>query len=317
VRVVIELDYDDVDGAFAESVGRLCEARLDQTPGSTRRWSEAWWRDVGELGVLGLATPEGGGTVTTIAAVMEAMGRANAPGPLVETFVGVQLLDEQRAHPVVSGDDVVTVTTGELVPWLPVAATVIVIDAEGAHLGRVAGDIEPVDSLAGDPWGRAQIERTQHLGDPTAALAVGHVAAAAYMVGEAEHLLHGAASYAADRIQFRTPIGSFQGVAHPLADCHLRLTAARTLTRIAAHSIDTDVVDAAATAAMARRSATKAALKTAFQAHQTYGAIGFTVEGPVGNRSTMIRQTSLAGHCPERALDQIVRSHSTVIKEHP
>ena len=245
--------------------------------------------------MLALGTPDGGGTVTTVAAAMEQLGRANAPGPFVETFVAVQLLDAERVDAIVAGAHMATVTTSDLVPWLPIADTVIEIDGSRAHLARVAGDVVPVDSLAGEPWGRATIERGQDLGDASSALAVADVAAAAYMVGEAEHLLRGAAVYAADRIQFRSPIGNFQAVAHPLADCFLRVTAARTLTRIAAHTIDTGREAPLAAAATARRSATRAALDAAFQVHQAYGAMGFTVEGPVGNRSAKIRQTSLAG----------------------
>jgi alkylation response protein AidB-like acyl-CoA dehydrogenase len=196
---------------------------------------------------------------------------------------------------IVSGARVATVTTSDLVPWLPIADTVIEIDGSRAHRARPAGDVIAVESLAGDPWGRAAIERVEDLGDATAALAIGDVAAAAYMVGEADHLLRGAASYVADRVQFRTPIGNFQAVAHPLADCFLRVTAARTLVRIAAYTIDTGGRSPLAAAATARRSATRAALDAAFQVHQAYGAMGFTVEGPIGNRSAKIRQTSLAG----------------------
>ena len=132
-------------------------------------------------------------------------------------------------------------TTGELVAWLPIAATVIEIDGDRALISRrVAGDVEPVDSLAGDPWGRAAIERTDDLGDATAALAVGDVAAAAYMVGEAEHLLHGRRRLRRRPDPVPNADRQLPGVAHPLADCHLRLAAARTLTRIAAHAIDTE-----------------------------------------------------------------------------
>jgi alkylation response protein AidB-like acyl-CoA dehydrogenase len=302
---VIDLEYDDVDAAFAQSVGRLCAARVDQTAGGVPTWSQDWWGEVAELGVLGLGTPDGGGTVTTVAAVMEQLGRANAPGPLVETFVAVQLLDPERVEAIVAGAHMATVTTSNLVPWLPIADTVIEIDGSRAHLVRVTGEVVPVDSLAGDPWGRAAIERAEDLGDASAALAIADVAAAAYMVGEADHLLRGAAAYAADRIQFRSPIGNFQAVAHPLAECFLRVTAARTLARIAAHTIDAGGPLAAA--ATARRSATRAALDAAFQVHQAYGAMGFTVEGPVGNRSAKIRQTSLAGRGVSDGTDQILQ----------
>jgi alkylation response protein AidB-like acyl-CoA dehydrogenase len=307
---VIDLEYDDVDAAFAQSVGRLCAARLDQTAGSVPSWSKQWWAEVAELGVLALGTPDGGGTVTTIAAAMEQLGQANAPGPFVETFVAVQLLDAERVDAIVAGAHVATVTTSNLVPWLPIADTVIEIDGSRAHLVRIPGEVVPVDSLAGEPWGRAVIERGDDLGEASSALAIADVAAAAYMVGEADHLLRGAAAYAADRIQFRSPIGNFQAVAHPLAECFLRVTAARTLARIAAHTIDTDTAGGAAAlaaAATARRSATRAALDAAFQVHQAYGAMGFTVEGPVGNRSAKIRQTSLAGRGLGDSTDHILQ----------
>jgi alkylation response protein AidB-like acyl-CoA dehydrogenase len=303
---VIDLEYDDVDVAFAKSVGRLCTARLDQSAGAVPSWSETWWREVAELGVLALGTP-GGGTVTTIAATMEQLGQANAPGPFVETFVAVQLLDAERVEAIVTGGLVATVTTSNLVPWLPIAETVIEIDGSRAYLARIAGEVVTVDSLAGEPWGRAATERVDDLGDASAALAIGDVAAAAYMVGEAEHLVQGAAAYAADRIQFRTPIGNFQAVAHPLAECFLRVTAARTLARIAAYTIDTGASSPLGAAATARRSATRAALDAAFQVHQAYGAMGFTVEGPVGNRSAKIRQTSLAGRGLGDGTDHILQ----------
>ena len=216
---MIDLEYDDVDAAFAESVARLCEARLVRAARAvTAVWSHEWWRAVAELGVLGLTTPDGGGSVTTVAAAMESLGSADAPGPLVETFIAVQLLGEDAAA-VVTGDEVVAVKTSETIAWLPIASAVIELDAGHAYRARVTEPIVPVDSLAGEPWGRAKLERLDDLGDATRAIAVGDVAAAAYLVGEADLLLTAAARYAADRVQFKNPIGNFQAVAHPLADC--------------------------------------------------------------------------------------------------
>jgi alkylation response protein AidB-like acyl-CoA dehydrogenase len=304
---VIDLEYDDVDAAFAESVARLCEARLARAAGVTPAWSHEWWRAAGELGILALTTPDGGGTVTTVAAAMESLGNADAPGPFVETFIAVQSLAEADAAALVTGDEVVAVKTGETIAWLPIASSVIELDAGHAYRARVTEPIVAVDSLAGEPWGRAKLERLDDLGDATRAIAVGDVAAAAYLVGEADHLLTAAARYAADRVQFKNPIGNFQAVAHPLADCYMRLAAARTVTRIAAHAIDSGDQHAAAASATARCSATKAALETAYRTHQTYGAIGFTIEGPIGNRSAKIRQMSLAGHSTSAGIEHILR----------
>jgi alkylation response protein AidB-like acyl-CoA dehydrogenase len=291
---VIDFEYDDIDAALADSVRRLCESRL--APAHERRPGvpAAFWRDLAALGVLGLATEAGGGSVTTVAAAMETLGHADAPGPLVETMIAVQLLDGELAEAVAAGAEIATVAITQPVAWLPSATVIVEIDGDGAHLATAKGEVTHVGSLAGDPWGTAVLERRRRLGDCGRALAVGDVAAAAYLVGEAQQLLTAAAAYACDRVQFKVPIASFQAVAHPLADCFLRLTAARTVTRIAAHAIDTQS-DAASAAATARRSATRAALDTSFRVHQTYGAMGFTVEGPVGGRSARIRQTSLAG----------------------
>ena len=133
---MIDLEYDDVDAAFADSVARLCDARLVRAAGVTPVWSHEWWRAVAELGILGLTTPDGGGSVTTVAAAMESLGDADAPGPLVETFIAVQLLGEDAAA-VVTGDEVVAVKTSETIAWLPIASAVIELDAGHAYRARV------------------------------------------------------------------------------------------------------------------------------------------------------------------------------------
>jgi len=292
---VIDFEYDDIDGALADSVRALCGARLAQPSASAQGVLDTvWWRELADLGVLGLATEVGGGTVTTVAASMEQLGYFDAPGPLVETFAGTQVLPADHVESVAAGTSVVTVTSSNLVPWLAAADLIVEFSGGEAYLAKPSGPADEVSSLAHEPWGRCTLERLAPLGDATRAVAVGDVAAGAYLVGEATQLLSAAAAYASDRVQFKTPIASFQAISHPLADCYLQVTAARALVRRAAYVIDTASPDAVSAAATARRSATRAALATAWRAHQTYGAMGFTVEGPIGNRSAKIRQVSLA-----------------------
>ena len=83
------LQYDDVDAELAASIRRYCADHL--APDADQPMPTGWWAGLAELGVLGLATPEGGGSVTSVAAAMEELGRANAPGPLVGTFLATQL----------------------------------------------------------------------------------------------------------------------------------------------------------------------------------------------------------------------------------
>ena len=123
---MIDLDYDDVDAAFGDSVAGLCESTLARAAGETPVWTPEWWRAVADLGVLGLTTPDGGGTLTTVAAVMEALGAADAPGPFVETFMALQVLGETDVVAVAAGDgiaeggvDIVVVQVDHAAPCSP------------------------------------------------------------------------------------------------------------------------------------------------------------------------------------------------------
>jgi alkylation response protein AidB-like acyl-CoA dehydrogenase len=307
--MTLDLEFDDVDAELAASVRRYCDDHVDATAIDVDGATTDFWKGLAQLGILGLATPEGGGGVTTVVAAMEELGRANVPGPLVGTFLALQLVDEPTRRPIADGEVLVAVAAGSRVPWLPVAGTVIELDGTRAHLVRPVGEVEVVETLAGEPWGSCQLERVAELGPADTAIAVADVALAAYLTANAGFLLHNAAAYAADRIQFRKPIGTFQAVAHPLADCFIQLAASRTLARIGAHALDTGADDAGAAAAAARLSATRAALQTAFQTHQTYGAMGFTVEGPIGTRSARIQQTSMFPPGEHQAGERLLSLH--------
>jgi alkylation response protein AidB-like acyl-CoA dehydrogenase len=99
--------------------------------------------------------------------------------------------------------------------------------------------------------------------------------------------------WARDREQFGRPIGDFQSVAYPLADVAVRTRAARNLVRSAAYALDHGDSSTASAAATARLSAARAALDATYRAHQAFGALGFTVEGPVAGIGQHIRQISL------------------------
>ena len=186
---------------------------------------------------------------------------------------------------------------------------IVLVEGATAYRASVIGDVETVPTLAGEPWGRATFERVDELGPAALSVAVSDVAVGAYVAANGARLVEEAAAYAADRVQFRQPIGAFQAVAHPLADVSVRLAAARTLVRMAAHALDTASPEAIALAAAARLSASGAAMTAAFRVHQTYGAVGFTVEGPIGTRSARIRQVSLAAPGDEHARRAVLVPH--------
>jgi alkylation response protein AidB-like acyl-CoA dehydrogenase len=112
-----------------------------------------------------------------------------------------------------------------------------------------------------------------------AALAAPLVAAAADLVGVASAAVHRSVEHAKARRQFGTPIGAFQGIKHALADNHVGVERARSLTYAAAARLaDPDTGDAWTAAALAKAAAGEAAVNCARTAVQVHGALGQTWE---------------------------------------
>jgi alkylation response protein AidB-like acyl-CoA dehydrogenase len=300
----LDLGYSDEQQALADSVRGFAS----REPDPSHQWKAHQWKGLADLGVLGLATPEGGGGVLEIAATMEALGQAGAPGPLVGTFMATQLVGPIERVRLAAGEAIASVGAPPLLPWAAVADLFVELAGDEAWLARPRSDVVLVETMAGEPWGRVELERIESLGSVARAVVVGDVAVAAYLVGAAERLVAVTAQWLADRVQFGRPIGDFQSVSHPLADVAIRARAARGLTRVAAHAADTSGV-ASAAAATARLSATAAALGATYRAHQSFGALGFTVEGPVAQIGQRIRQISLHPPGPRVAREAALAGH--------
>jgi alkylation response protein AidB-like acyl-CoA dehydrogenase len=101
------------------------------------------------------------------------------------------------------------------------------------------------------------------------------IAVASYAVGGAARAHELATDYAKERAQFDRPIGSFQGVAHPLADMAMEVEGARALTYEAAWA-RASRRDARTLALMAKSYACDVFRRTTKVAHQVFGGIGFT-----------------------------------------
>ena len=221
----VDLSYDAEQDALAASV-RGVVARWQAGVGDDDQGGHphGLWKELAELGVFGLATPEGGGGAQEIAAVMEVLGEAAAPGPLVPTFMAAQLTGEPERSRIASGDSVASVGSPPLLPWAAVADVFVELALDEAWVARPAGDVEAVETLAGEPWGRVALERLAPVDDACRrrALVIGDVAVAAYLVGAAGHLVAITSQWLQDREQFGRPIGQFQSLAHPLADVAIR-----------------------------------------------------------------------------------------------
>jgi alkylation response protein AidB-like acyl-CoA dehydrogenase len=297
-----DLGLDDSQQAVADVVTQFCDdhCREEVVKALAGQFPRELWSGLARLGVLALATPEGDGGAVEVVAACESLGRAAFPGPLLHSFLATQVLDSDDRVAVAEGRCVVSVGTPPLLPWAPVADRFVEIDGFRAFRASRVGEILPVETLGGEPWGRVVLEREADLGDATSGLALYAIALAAYLTAAGRELVARTGEHARTRKQFGHPIGEFQAVAHPLADCEMHLAAAETLARQAAFRFDQvrGEVDAqvASDAGCARLSAAAASVESAHVCHQLFGALGITLEGPVFHLSRKIRQ--LASQAP-------------------
>jgi len=222
---------------------------------------------------------------------MEALGREVFPGPLVATLLAMQLLDEPERAEVAEGRLIVAAGAPPLLGWAQHAGLFLEIDGERVHRAapRAVPIAQPVHG--GEPWARVALERGEALAEARRGLLVADVAQAAYLASAGARLVADASLHARTRVQFGRPIGEFQAVAHALADAHTHVAGAVQLARAAACRCDAADLDAASVwSAAARLSAREAALEAAYTAHQVFGAIGITIEGPAFHISRRIRQ---------------------------
>ena len=106
------------------------------------------------------------------------------------------------------------------------------------------------------------------------------ITGAAISAGIGRYALERASEYGRDRSVWGVPIGSHQGVAHPLAQAKIELELARLMTAKAAwlHDHDADRVAAGEAANMGKYAAAEAGLHCLDAAIQTHGGNGMATE---------------------------------------
>jgi alkylation response protein AidB-like acyl-CoA dehydrogenase len=97
-------------------------------------------------------------------------------------------------------------------------------------------------------------------------------------VATCRHLFETTLQYAKDRVQFGTPIGSFQAIKHRLADVYLAVEKASALAYFAALTIAEDDERRATATAMAKAAAGDCQRLAVRDGLQLHGGIGFTWE---------------------------------------
>ena len=255
-----------------------------------------------ESGLLALLTPEMEGTHVDLAVIAEAHGYAASSLPIADLAVATWLLDGVGRPtegalvglafgPDAQADGAALHLSGRSTP-VPMAAdldAVAVVGSvdDGEYLAVVA---DPTRSAITTfdltrSWARLNLEVTvddwTELPEGTLALLRDALAVhrAFDALGAAARLLEMTVSYAMQREQFGTLIGSFQAVKHHCADMVVAVEASRATLWAAALAFDTASGSARTRAASAAAAYAKsAAAKVAGSALQVHGGIGFTWE---------------------------------------
>ena len=269
------------------------------------------WERLASAGLLALGLPEalgGAGNVTDVAIVLQALGRVFAPVP----YLGGAVLPGQllaaagvppaTLAPLVAGELRVAVGLNPVSFDLSVEGDdgVLAWDAAGAAAALVAsrdgsgrlvavalqGPTPGLDLTRQARW--CDTGRRVDIGDLGGPVgfdarrrwhALALAAVASDMVGVMEGALRLAVDYAAGREQFGVPIGSFQAIQHLLAEQHVNLEGARSLTVYAAWALEHRGLDDAALAAHTAKAYCSEVGKQLCEAvSQVHGGMGMTWE---------------------------------------
>jgi alkylation response protein AidB-like acyl-CoA dehydrogenase len=128
---------------------------------------------------------------------------------------------------------------------------------------------------------------------------------AAGAAGAGRFALEKASEYARERNVWGQPIGTHQGVSHPLAQAKIELELARLMTEKAAALYDAGAKGAGEAANMAKYAAAEAAIKCVDQAIQTHGGNGFALEYGLAQMWWGVRITRTAPVSREMILNYV------------
>lgn len=267
-------------------------------------FDRALWQGLAELGAFGLRVPEAAGGVDMgamdAAVLMEEAGRTLASGPLAETLVVARVLAvlggaAQAAflEQVIAGEKVVSCAFTDIaeqpVQWVPGGA---VADAVLARRGDVVllvdaqGDERGEENLASTALAELDLSGGHiALGEGDAAvncfagaLEEWKLLVAAALAGLSREALRQAAEYACERVAFGQPIGTYQGISHPLADLIVDTDCGKYFTWKTIHDIDKGLPDTGARISLALWWCADTAARAVAQALHTFGGYGLSTE---------------------------------------
>jgi alkylation response protein AidB-like acyl-CoA dehydrogenase len=313
-------------------------ARIRAVRFASPGFDRAVWRQMCDAGWPALRLPESRGGaglgLLPYCALMEELGAALAPEPLIPAILATALLEGETLHEQISGErltvpawqdepDALSIEKPlEIENGMLTAVKLYVAAAEGAdaflvvgasEAACVPGDARGVEIASQETQDGSRLATVSFHGvavepyrvDPAPALAEAALATAAYCLGLMEAALDLTIDYLRTRIQFGRTIGAFQALQHMAVDARLEVELTRASVEAAAAEWDRTGPNPVSLAAVSRAKAraSQAAMKVTRDAIQLHGGIGFTDEHDIGLylRKAMVVTAQFGGPKAHRA----------------
>jgi len=298
-------------------------------------FDRALWNGLAELGAFALMVPESEGGLglglLDAAVLMEEAGRTLASGPIAESLVAARLLgrlggDAARGllSEMLEGKTVVSLAfhdcAQEPVQWVAGGAVAdAVVARSGSHvvLVRLAADTQvKKPALDGSPLARINFDDCEHtvLGRGVAAtkrfaqaIEEWKLLIAAALAGLSREAIRIAAAYASERVAFGQPIGTYQGISHPLADLITDVDGGKYLTWKAIHDIAHGHPQAGAQISLAAWWNADTATRATAHALHVFGGYGLTTEYDIHLYNLRAKAWPLVWGDPKRLLEEAGR----------
>jgi alkylation response protein AidB-like acyl-CoA dehydrogenase len=259
-------------------------AAVRQAIESERGYDESLWKLLCEqVGAAALVVPEelggAGGELADAAVVIEELGKALVPTPLLGTTLAELALlaadepDTDALEELAAGTKIGTVVFD---PDVVIDGDVadIAIVADGQRLKRLteftAHRVDAMDLTR--RLARVESQDDNDIGADPGLADTAAILLAVEQIGAAGRCLDLTVEYTKDRVQFGRPIGSFQALKHRMADLYVAVQSARAVVN------DAVAEPSPTSAALARFSASEAFSKVAGEAVQMHGGIAITWE---------------------------------------
>jgi hypothetical protein len=259
-------------------------AAVREAMASPHGYDESLWKLLCEqVGAAALVVPEelggAGGELADAAVVLEELGKALVPTPLLGTTLAELAL--------LAADEPDTDALEKLAEGASIGAVVfdagrvvngdiadVVVAADGTALTRWTGfTAHPVETMdLTRRLARVEPRETTAVGADPGLADTAAILLAAEQLGGATRCLDLTVEYTKGRVQFGRPIGSFQALKHRMADLYVAVQSARAV-------VDAAIAEPSATsAALARVAASEAFSTVAAEAVQMHGGIAITWE---------------------------------------